>query len=203
MYISIHPDAPQQRNMDQALAVLETGGVIIYPTDTIYGIGCNINEQKAIDRVAKIKGIKAEKASFSFICHDFTQLSQYCKPISNDVFKLMKRLLPGPYTFILEANNKVPKMLKNKKKTIGIRIPDNNIVRELVRQLNAPILSTSVYDEDKVIEYTTDPELIYERYENHIDLMVDGGTGGNIPSTVIDCTKDEIKIIRQGLGKVD
>ncbi|QZE14601.1 threonylcarbamoyl-AMP synthase [Halosquirtibacter laminarini] len=203
MYISIHPDSPQKRNMDQALAVLETGGVIIYPTDTIYGIGCNINESKAIDRVAKIKGIKAEKASFSFICHDFTQLSQYCKPISNDVFKLMKHLLPGPYTFILEANHKVPKMLKNKKKTIGIRIPDNQIIRDLVEILGAPILSTSVYDPDKVIEYTTDPELIYERYEHNIDLMIDGGTGGNIPSTIIDCTNGNFEVIREGLGKID
>ncbi|QZT36703.1 threonylcarbamoyl-AMP synthase [Halosquirtibacter xylanolyticus] len=203
MYISIHPESPQQRNMDQAIAVLETGGVIIYPTDTIYGIGCNINESKAIDRVAKIKGIKAEKASFSFICHDFTQLSQYCKPISNDVFKLMKRLLPGPYTFILEANHKVPKMLKNKKKTIGIRIPDNQIIRDLVEQLGSPILSTSVYDKDELIEYTTDPELIYERYENQVDLMIDGGSGGNIPSTVIDCTKGNFEVIRQGLGILD
>ncbi|MDC1105134.1 L-threonylcarbamoyladenylate synthase [Prolixibacteraceae bacterium] len=203
MYISIHPESPQQRNMDQAVAVLETGGVIIYPTDTIYGLGCNINESKAIDRVAKIKGIKAEKAFFSFICHDFTQLSKYCKPISNDVFKLMKRLLPGPYTFILEANHKVPKMLKNKKKTIGIRIPDNQIIRDLVEQLGSPILSTSVYDEDNVVEYTTDPELIYERYEHLIDLMIDGGTGGNIPSTVIDCTKGNIDVIRQGLGAID
>lgn len=174
--------------------------MIIYPTDTVYGIGCDIFNPKAIERVAKIKGIKPEKANFSFIVHDLSHLSEYTTVLDNSVFKLMKALLPGPFTFILPANNQVPKILKNKKKTIGIRIPDNKIILDIVKELTTPLLTTSIHDMDEIIEYTTNPETIYENFRDVIDVMVDGGYGGNIPSTIIDCTFDEPVIVRQGLG---
>lgn len=203
MLIRIYPENPNEREIQQVVEVLQKGGVIIYPTDTIYGIGCDITNQKAIERVARIRGVKTEKANFSFICHDLSHLSDFCSPLNNEVFKLMKRNLPGPFTFILQANNNVPKLLKTKRKTIGIRVPDNNIAREIVRQLGNPILSTSVHDDDEILEYTTDPELIHERYGDLVDLVIDGGYGGNIPSTIVDCSSDEIEIIREGAKELE
>lgn len=199
-YVRLYEENPNPRQVRNVCDVLISGGVIIYPTDTVYGFGCDIFQPKAIERIAAIKGIKPEKARFSFIVPDLSRLSDFTKPLNNNVFKLMKSLLPGPYTFVLPANNQVPKILKNKKKTVGIRIPDNNIILEITRELGDPILTTSIHDSDEILEYTTDPEIIYENFRDKIDLMVDGGYGGNIPSTILDCTGDKPVIIRQGLG---
>jgi len=203
MLVSIHPENPDSRKISMVVNILKTGGVIIYPTDTVYGLGCDIFNSKAVERVARIKGIKPEKANFSFICRDLSHLSDFTRQISNHTFKMMKRYLPGPFTFILEANSNVPKLFKNKKKTVGIRIPDHNIPLEIVRLLGNPILTTSIHDDDKVIDYTTDPELIHENMGNLVDLVIDGGYGNIIPSTIIDCTSDIPKIIRQGLGRFE
>jgi tRNA threonylcarbamoyl adenosine modification protein (Sua5/YciO/YrdC/YwlC family) len=200
MLVRIHPDNPAERQLKMAVECLEQDGVIIYPTDTVYALGCSIYKPKALERVARIRGLKLEKANFSVVCHDLSNLSEYTKPIPNNVFKLMKKALPGPFTFILEANNNIPKIFQHKKSTVGIRIPNNNIVRELVRMLGNPIISTSIHDEDDIIEYTTDPELIYEKYMRLVDMVVDGGYGDNEASTVVDCTGDEPEIIRQGKG---
>ncbi|MCD6333149.1 MAG: threonylcarbamoyl-AMP synthase [Bacteroidales bacterium] len=200
MILKIYPENPNPKQIRRVVDSLRNGGVIIYPTDTVYGLGCDITRQKAIERVAAIKGIKAEKTRFSFIVYDLSQLSQYSRPINNQVFKLMKHHLPGPFTFILEASGQVPKILKSKKKTVGIRIPDNPIIREIVQQLGHPILTTSVHSEDVVLDYSTDPELIHEEMGHLVDLVIDGGYGGNKPSTIVDCTDDEIRIIRQGKG---
>jgi tRNA threonylcarbamoyl adenosine modification protein (Sua5/YciO/YrdC/YwlC family) len=198
LFIRMHPDNPSERHIRQVVDVLQDGGVIIYPTDTVYGIGCDITKPRAIERVAQLKGIKPEKANFSFICYDLSHLSDFTKPLDNQIFKMMKRNLPGPFTFILEANNNVPKILKANRKTIGIRIPDNNIIREIVKALGNPILTTSLKADDEILEYNTDPELIFETYENLVDLVIDGGYGGNVASTIIDCTGDEFVIVRQG-----
>lgn len=200
MYIRLYNENPNPKQIREVCEVLSEGGVIIYPTDTVYGLGCDIFKPKAVERIAKIKGLKPEKANFSFIVPDFRNLSDYTRPFDNRIFKLMKSHLPGPFTFILPANNRVPKIMENRKKTIGIRIPDNNIILEIARELGHPILTTSVLDSDQILEYTTDPEVIYENFKDKIDLMVDGGYGGNIPSTIIDCTGEEPVIIRQGLG---
>ncbi len=200
MLIKIHPDNPGARQISILVEILKNGGVIIFPTDTVYGLGCDIFNHRAVERVAKIKGIKIEKSHFSFICYDLSHLSDYTTHVDNSVFKLMKHYLPGPYTFILEANNKVPRLFRCKKKTIGIRIPDNNIVREIVRGLGNPLLTTSIHDEDSILDYITDPELIYEQYKNIVDAVVHGGYSNNNPSTVIDCTKEIPEVIRQGLG---
>ncbi|MDD2386900.1 MAG: L-threonylcarbamoyladenylate synthase [Bacteroidales bacterium] len=198
LYIRMYEENPAPKYIRQIVDILQDGGVIIYPTDTVYGIGCDITKPKAIERVAQLKGIKAEKANFSFICYDMSHLSDYTKPIDNSIFKLMKRNLPGPFTFILEANNNVPKILKANRKTIGIRIPNNNIIREIVNVLGNPILTTSLKADDEILEYTTDPELIYEDYQNLVDAVIDGGYGGNVASTIIDCTNDEPQVIRLG-----
>ncbi len=203
MLLRIHPENPGQRQITIVTECLRDGGVVISPTDTVYGLTCDIFKSKAIERIARIKGIKPEKANFSFLCADLSELSDYTKPINNDLFKLMKRLLPGPYTFILNANSIVPKYIQNKKKTVGIRIPNNNIPVEIVRSLGHPVMSTSIHDDDDLIEYTTDPELIYEKYKNLVDIVIDGGFGGNLASTVLDCTRGEIDIIREGLGSID
>ncbi len=197
-YIKMYVDNPAERHIQKIVKVLKDGGVIIYPTDTVYAIGCDITKPKAIEKVAQLKGVKAAKANFSCICYDMSHLSDFTKPLNNNIFKLMKRNLPGPFTFILEANNNVPKLFKANRKSIGIRIPDNNIIREIVKELGNPILTTSLKADDEIIEYTTDPELIYEDYQNLVDIVVDGGYGGNIASTVIDCTSDELEIIRMG-----
>ncbi len=203
MLLKIYPENPNPRLVHQVIECLRNGGVIIYPTDTIYGIGCDITQPKAVERVARIRGIKLQKANFSFICHDLSQLSDFTKPLPNTIFKMMKRVLPGPYTFILNANNNVPRLVQSKKKTVGIRVPDNNIIRTIVEELGNPVMSTSVHDDDEIIEYTTDPELIYEKYGDLVDMVIDGGYGDNVPSTVIDCTSDEPEIIREGKGAVD
>lgn len=203
MLLKIYPENPNPRHIRQVADCLKNGGIIIYPTDTVYGIGCDIFQHRAVERIAQIKGIKAEKANFSFICYDLSHLSDFTKQISNPVFKLMKRTLPGPFTYILNANNNVPKLFESKKRTVGIRVPDNNIAREIVNQLGNPIMSSSIKDVDDMVEYTTDPELIYERYKEIVDIVIDGGYGGIETSTVIDCTKDDFEIIRQGKGIID
>jgi len=200
MYIKLYNENPNLRQVSKGCDILDSGGVIIYPTDTVYGLGCDIYKQRAIQRIAQIKGVKPEKANFSFIVSDLSHLSDYTRNINNRVFKLMKSCLPGPYTFILPANSQVPLILKNKKKTVGIRIPDNNIVREIVRELGRPIITTSIHDQDEIIEYTTDPELIYEKYRDFADIVIDGGYGRNEASTIVDCTGEEITIVRQGPG---
>ena len=203
MFITIHPDNPEQKKLNEAVKVLKKGGVIIYPTDTVYSMACDLMNRKAVERMAQIKGVKVEKANFSLICHDLSHISDYTIQFSNAIYKLMKRALPGPFTFILNANNSVPKLFQAKKKTIGIRVPDNNIARMLVQELGNPLISTSVHDEDEVIEYITDPELIYEKYQNRVNAVINGGYGKNEASTVIDCTSDEPTIIREGIGSVD
>lgn len=203
MLLKIHPETPSQRQIEKVVECLYDGGIIIYPTDTVYGLGCDIFKSKAIERIARIKGIKPEKANFSFICHEMSQITDFTKPIDNNLFKLIKRVLPGPYTFILDANNTVPKYIQSRKKTVGIRIPNHNIPLEIVRQLGHPIMTTSIHDEDDVIEYTTDPELIYEKYRDLVDIVIDGGFGGNMASTILDCTGDDIEVVREGLGPVN
>ena len=202
MLIKLYDENPNPKDILKIVEILRDGGVIIYPTDTIYGIGCDITKPKAVDRVARIKNVKPEKADFSFIFYDLSNISDYCKPIPNGIFKLMKKNLPGPFTFILNANSNIPKLFRSTKKNIGIRIPQNNIIREIVRELGNPILSTSVRDKDTITEYTTDPELIHEKYGDLVDLVIDGGFGGNIPSTVIDCLGNEPVITRQGKGNL-
>ncbi len=200
MLIKIHPDNPNPREIKKVVDILKDGGLVIYPTDTIYGLGCDINNQKAVEKVCRIKGLDLKRDHLSFICRDLSHLSLYTKALSNDVFKTLKRNLPGPFTFLLPANNSVPRLFKNNKKTIGLRIPNNAIILEIVRELGNPVLSTSIKDEDEVIEYTTDPELIHEKYGNLVDAVIDGGFGGNIPSTIIDCTEHPMAIIREGAG---
>ncbi len=203
MFIRMFNENPNPREVRKVVEVLQNGGLIIYPTDTVYGLGCDITNSKAVEKVARIKGLKVEKTNFSFICSDLSQLSDYTKPISNTTFKLMKKNLPGPFTFILEANNNVPRYFKGKKKTVGIRVPNNNIIRDIIKELGHPILSTSVHDEDEILEYTTDPELIYEKYQDIADIVIDGGYGELIPSTIVDCSKDEIEILREGKGVLE
>lgn len=203
MLIKIYPENPNPKAIEQVVEILKKGGLIIYPTDTVYGLGCDITNQKAIEKICRIRGIKPEKANFSFICSDLSHISDYIKPIDTATFRLLKKALPGPFTFILNANNNVPKLLSANKRTVGIRVPDNEIAREIVRQLGNPILSTSIRDDDDVIEYSTDPELIHEKYEQLVDLVIDGGFGDNEASTVVDCTSGEFEIIREGKGNLN
>jgi tRNA threonylcarbamoyl adenosine modification protein (Sua5/YciO/YrdC/YwlC family) len=200
--IKIYPDKPSEAAIAKVVKVLKDGGLVIYPTDTVYGLGCDITNSRALEKIAKIKGVKLEKANFSFICHDLSNLSDYVKQIDTSTFKLLKRALPGPYTFILPGNNNLPKEFK-KKTTVGIRVPDNSIALEIVRQLGNPIVSTSIRDEDEVIEYTTDPELIFEKWQNLVDLVIDGGYGDNTGSTIIDLSGDEPIVVREGKGSLD
>ncbi|MCF6359063.1 MAG: threonylcarbamoyl-AMP synthase [Draconibacterium sp.] len=202
MLVRLFNENPNPREIRKIADILRSGGLIIYPTDTVYGLGCDITNSKAVEKVARWKGVKIEKSNFSFICSDFSHLSDFTKPIPNSIFKVIRKNLPGPFTFILNANNNVPKYFKGKKKTVGIRIPDNNIIREIVTELGNPILSTSIHDEDDILEYTTDPELINEKYSELADVIIDGGFGELIPSTVVDCTQHEIEIIREGKGKL-
>ena len=201
-FIKIYEDKPNEAAIARVVKVLQDGGLVIYPTDTVYGLGCDITNTKALERIAKIKGVKLEKANFSFICHDLSNLSDYVKQIDTATFKLLKKSLPGPYTFILPGNSNLPKEFK-KKTTVGIRIPDNSITLEIVRQLGNPIVSTSIYDEDEVIEYTTDPELIFEKWQNLVDMVIDGGYGDNVGSTIIDLSGDEPMVVREGKGSLD
>lgn len=201
-FIKIYPDNPSEKEILKVVKILKEGGLVIYPTDTVYGLGCDITNSKALERIAKIKGIKLEKANFSFVCNDLSNISDYVKSLDTASFKILKRALPGPYTFILEGNNNLPKEFK-KKKTVGIRVPDNNIALELVKQLGNPIVSTSIYDEDEVIEYTTDPELIFEKWQHKVDAVINGGYGDNVASTIIDLTGHEPEVVREGKGTLD
>ena len=201
-FIKIYEDKPSEAAIKKVVDVLRNGGLVIYPTDTVYGLGCDITNTKALERIAKIKGIKLEKANFSFICSDLSNLSDYVKQIDTATFKILKRALPGPYTFILPGNNDLPKEFR-KKKTVGIRVPENNIIIEIVKLLGNPIVSTSIYDEDAVLEYSTDPELIFEKWQNLVDLVIDGGYGDNTPSTIIDLSGYEPEVIREGKGSLD
>jgi len=199
--IKIYPDNPNAVAIKKVVEVLKNGGLIIYPTDTVYGLGCDITNTKALERVAKIKGIKLDKANFSFVCYDLSNISDYIKQIDTSTFKILKKALPGAYTFILPGNNNLPKEFK-KKKTVGIRVPDNNIAREIVKILGNPIVSTSIHDDDEVLEYSTDPELIFEKWHSLVDLVIDGGYGDNQPSTIIDLSGYEPVIIREGKGDI-
>jgi tRNA threonylcarbamoyl adenosine modification protein (Sua5/YciO/YrdC/YwlC family) len=201
-FIKIYNENPNQKQIQKVVKTLESGGLIIYPTDTVYGLGCDITNIKALEKIAKLKGIKLEKANFSFICNDLSRLSDYVKQIDSSTFKLLKRALPGPYTFILPGSKNLPKPFK-KRKTVGIRIPDNTIARTLVETLGNPIVSTSIRDDDDILEYTTDPELIYEKWKNIVDIVIDGGYGDNYASTIIDVTNSEPEVVREGKGSLD
>lgn len=201
-FIKIYEENPNPKEISKVVKILKNGGLIIYPTDTVYGLGCDITNIKALERVARIKGVKLEKANFSFICHDLSNLSDYVKQIDTSVFKILKRALPGPYTFILPGAKTLPNPFK-KKKTVGIRVPNNPIALEIVKQLGNPIISTSIRDEDAVLEYTTDPELILEKWDSLVDLVIDGGYGDNEPSTVIDLSESEPIVIREGKGSLE
>lgn len=200
MIIKLYDENPNERDISKIVEILKNGGIVIYPTDTVYAIGCDALNVRAVEEVCKLKGINPNKANLSIICYDLSDISEYVK-VNNDTFKLMKRNLPGPFTFILNTTSTLPKIYKNRK-TVGIRVPDNNIVRTLVRELGNPIMTTSVKDDDEVVEYTTDPELIHERYEKDVDIVIDGGFGGIDGSTIIDCSGAEIEITRQGKGEL-
>ena len=201
-FVKVYDENPNISVINKVVEVLKKGGLIIYPTDTVYGLGCDITNAKAVEKIARIKGIKVDKSNFSFICNDLSHLSDYVKQIDTPTYKLLRRVLPGPYTFILPGSKSLPKVFK-KKKTVGIRIPNNNIVRAIVEALGNPIISTSIHDEDDVIEYTTDPELIFEKWKHLVDGVIDGGFGGNLASTIIDLTDSIPKIIREGKGAID
>ena len=200
--IRIYEENPNPKAVAKVVQVLRKGGLVIYPTDTVYGLGCDITNSRALEKIARIKGIKLDKANWSFICADLSNLSDYVRQIDSRTFKILKRALPGPYTFVLPGSSNLPKDFK-KKKTVGIRVPDNLIAQTLVRELGNPIVSTSIYDEDELLEYTTDPELIYEKWNNLVDVVIDGGYGGNVASTVIDLSGNEPEILREGKGSLD
>ncbi len=203
MLLKIYPQNPEQRKVDHAIKVLKNGGTLIYPTDSVYSLGCDLLNHKAVQKVAAIKGVKAEKTHFTIVFKDLSTLSDYTLPFDTWVYKLMKKALPGPFTFILKANNNVPKIFRSKKKTIGIRVPDNPLTRLLVEEMGNPIISTSIKDEDEVIEYITDPELIFEKYKKRVDAVIDGGYMNNVATTIVDCTGDEPEILRQGIGVLE
>ena len=203
MFLEIFPHNMDMRKMQKVVDCLKSGGLVIYPTDTVYGLGCNIYNKEAVEKICRIKNVKPEKMNFSFICYDLSHISDFTVSGDTPTYKLMKRCLPGPYTFILKANNTIPKLFKNNKKTVGIRVPDNEIARTIVQELGHPILTTSVHHEDDIIDYITDASAIYERYENLVDIVIDGGVGGYKPSTIIDCTGDEPVVLREGAGPVD
>ncbi len=203
MLIKIYNENPNPKHIRKVAEVLDAGGVIIYPTDTVYAMGCDIKSSKAIEKIARYKGLNPDNPDMSIIFHDMSQLSEYTLIRDNNIFKLLKRNLPGPFTFIVPANNQIPKLFRNRKKTVGIRIPDHPIALELVRELGRPIMTTSIHDPDEIIEYTTDPELIYEKYRDFADIVVDGGYGHNEASTIVDCTGDEPLILREGLGQLE
>ena len=202
MLLKIYEENPNERQIKQVVECLKDGGIVIYPTDTVYGMGCDLMQSKAIDRLCSLTNKKREKSNFSFVCSDLSHLSDHTRPLDNRVFKLMKQLLPGPYTFVLEASSRVPKMIQ-KKKTVGIRVPDNRIARAIVECLGNPILNASVKEKDPITEYLTDPELIYEKYRDRVDIVIDGGYGGHTPSTVIRCLDGDIEVTREGKGKTD
>lgn len=201
-FLKIYEDKPSEAAIKKVVEVLRNGGLVIYPTDTVYGLGCDITNSRALEKLAKIKGVKLEKANFSFVCSSLSNISDYVKQIDTATFKILKRALPGAYTFILPGNNDLPKDFR-KKKTVGIRVPDNNIAIQIVEMLGNPIVSTSIHDEDEVIEYSTDPELIFEKWQNQVDLVIDGGYGENIASTIIDLTGHEPIVVREGKGRLE
>jgi tRNA threonylcarbamoyl adenosine modification protein (Sua5/YciO/YrdC/YwlC family) len=203
MLIRIYPENPGTRQIRLVVDTLEKGGIIIYPTDTVYAMGCDIKAGRSIERIARLKGLNPINPDMSLIFHSMSQLSEYTVIHDNNIFRLLKRNLPGPFTFIVRANNQIPSLFKNRKKTVGIRIPDNNITLELVKELGRPIITTSVHDQDEVIEYTTDPELIHEKYRDFADIVIDGGYGRNEASTIVDCTDGQFTIVRQGLGQLE
>ena len=200
--IKIYESNPSPKQIEKVVKVFQQGGLVIYPTDTVYGLGCDITNTKALQRIAQLKGVKLEKANFSFICNDLSHLSDYVKQIDTPTYKILKRALPGPYTFVLPGSNSLPKAFK-KRKTVGIRVPDNDIARTIVQELGNPIVSTSIRDDDDVLEYTTDPELIYEKWKGIVDIVIDGGYGDNYASTVIDLTTSEPEVIREGKGSLE
>jgi len=200
MLINIHPENPEERKITDIVNCLKNNGVIIYPTDTVYAFGCDIYNKKAMERLCQIKKINIKKHNLSFVCHNLQHISKFTKQIDNATYKLMRKSLPGPFTFILNANSTVPKLFKNKKKEVGIRIPNNNIARNIVKELGNPIVTTSVKDKDTFLEYSTDPEIIYKEFKNHVDMVVNGGYGERTPSTIINCTKADHQLIRQGKG---
>lgn len=202
MYIKIHPETPEKKKVDQAVKIIENGGIVIYPTDSVYSMGCDLMNKRAIEKLAKLKGVKLKKTQFSIICNNLSELSEYTKGFSRTTYKLLNKNLPGPFTFILQANNYLPKLFDTNRKTIGIRIPNNNILQEITSTLGRPIVTTSIHDEDEILEYSTDPELIRERYEKVVDLVIDGGVGNIEPSTVVDCSTDQPEIIREGIGEL-
>lgn len=198
-FLKIHPQNPEPRKIQQVIRCLQDGGLVIYPTDTVYALGCDIHNARAVERIARIKGIKPQKNDFSFICHDLSHIADYAK-VSNSAFKVMKRILPGPFTFILSADSRVPKVLANRK-TVGIRIPNHPIPLQIVHELGNPIITTSIKDDDDFMEYPTDPEIMFERFQHQVDIVIDGGFGGLIASTIIDATTDDFEVIREGAGE--
>lgn len=203
MLIKLYEENTNPKDLKLVTECFKDGGVVIYPTDTVYAMGCDIESRSGIERVARLKQVKPEKADFSFVFYDLSHISEYTRQFDTSVFKILKRHLPGPFTFILEANNSIPRLFRNKKRTLGIRVPDNVICRKIVEKLDRPIISTSIHDEDEVIEYTTDPELIHEKYAELVDLVVDGGYGNNEASTVVDLSSGDIEILRQGIGELE
>ena len=203
MLIRLYSENPNPKRIRQVVDLLENGSIIIYPTDTVYAMGCDILATKAIEKIARFKGLNPKNPELSLIFHDMSQLSEYTVIHDNNIFKLLKRNLPGPFTFIVQANSQIPRMFRNKKRTVGIRIPDNNVILEIIRELGRPLVTTSIHDQDEVIEYTTDPELIHEKYRDFAEIVVDGGYGRNEASTIVDCTGEQLVIVRQGLGELE
>lgn len=201
-FLKLYPENPETKKIVKIAETLKNGGVIIYPTDTVYGIGCDIHNTKAVERVCQIKNIPVKKNNLSFICYDLSHIAEYAT-VDTPTFKIMKKAFPGPFTFILEASSKVPKILDSKKKTVGIRIPDNHIPRQIVQELGNPIVTSSIRDEDEIIEYSTDPELIYEKYQDKVDIVIDGGYGNNVASTIVNFTVEPYEIVREGLGDIE
>ena len=204
MLLRLNYENPHPKDIQFIVDCLKNDGVIIYPTDTVYSMGCDITRPKAIEKLCRLKNIKPEKANFSFVCSDLSQLSNYARPIPNSLFRIMKKALPGPYTFILEANNNVPKLLKQNKKTVGIRVPNNTICKTIITELGNPIITTSLHNpNDEILDYFADPEAIHNEYQKKVDIIIDGGFGNLYPSTVIDCSQDELVVLREGLGSLD
>lgn len=202
-FLPIHPETPEYRKIQEVISVLNKGGIIAYPTDSVYNFGCSLDNKRAIEKLAKLRGIKLKKANFSLVCTDLKSIDEYTTPFSRSIFKALNKNLPGPFTFILNASNQIPKLFDSNKKEIGIRIPDNEICLEIARNLGVPLVTTSIHHEDEIVEYITDPEQIYEKFEHQVDLVIDGGIGNNEPSTVVDCTQDELEIMRQGIGELE
>lgn len=203
MLIEIFPNNPDSRKIEQVVSAIKKGAVVILPTDTVYSFCCDLRSKKGLEKLARLKGIKLAKANFSLVCYDLSNISDYTKPLDRKIYKALNKALPGPYTFILNASNEVPKLFGNNKKEVGIRVPDNSIIRQICNELGNPLAVASVHDEDEIVDYTTDPTAIYEKFEKEVDIVVDGGMGNNVPSTILDCTSGEIEVIREGIGETD